>query len=654
MESAALSAVDSALVVDDEPAAAAEIRDRLVRLRVRTVMIESDGEDALDHARRSRPDIVLMSSELHGRIDGIEAADTFQRVLDVPVVLMTSRADPRSIARAKACTPRGWLPRPFREGDLAMVVEIALQRHALESQHKQRELGFAAALASVGDGVIATGAGGRITFMNAIAEVLTGWRSEDAIGQPADTVFQVVEEQTRMPLSAFVGGKAFHGRLDTPLLLVTRGGELIPVDGRMASPSGLDGQGFGVILAFRDVRRHRLAENAARRAADQLKHGQRLQAIGQLTGGVAHDFNNLLTVINGYADELLESRAWDPRTLRIIQRIRQAGARSAALTSRLLTFSRSRDGSPAESDPHILIDEISDLLRRKLGEDVELVTRLKHGSGRVPVEPSQFEQIVMNLAINARDAMPQGGRLVIETSKVTFDEPTETAERIAPGDYILMRVTDTGFGMDQKIMEQIFEPFFTTKPEGKGTGLGLATAYGIVREAGGQILVYSHPGSGTVFKVYLPAIGEESSTAGESEPAAAVAQAIDGGTILLVEDDPDVCEFASEAIAQCGGIVMAAANGLEALELANDLPSLDLLVTDIVMPSLTGVELARRLRVTRPELRVIFVSGYPDDVPVGPGDTFLQKPFSGAQLAHAVRLALAAKATPGTRQSAPE
>ena len=261
-----------------------------MRLHVRSVGIESDGDRALDHARLSRPDIVLMSSELRGRLDGIETADTLQRVLDIPVVLMTARTDARSIARAKACTPRGWLPRPFREGDLAMVVEMALQRHTIDSQHKQRELGFAAALASVGDGVIATDAAGRITFMNALAEVLTGWRSEEAIGQPADAVFQVLDEQTRTPLSAFVGGRELHGRLDAPLLLVTRDGELIPVDGRMASPSGLDGQGYGVILAFRDARRHRLAENAARRAADQLRHGQRLQAIGQLTGGVAHDF----------------------------------------------------------------------------------------------------------------------------------------------------------------------------------------------------------------------------------------------------------------------------------------------------------------------------------------------------------------------------
>jgi two-component system cell cycle sensor histidine kinase/response regulator CckA len=650
MDSAGLSVIESALVVDDERSAAEEIRDRLVRLRVRSVGIETDGDGALEHARRARPDIVLLSSDLRGRLDGIETADAFQRVLDIPVVLMTARADPRSIARAKACAPRGWLPRPFREGDLALVVEIALQRHTIESQQKQRELGFAAALASVGDGVIATDARGRITFMNALAEVLTGWRSEEAIGQPADTVFQVVDEQTRMPLSAFVGGRLLRQRLDAPLLLVTREGELIPVDGRMATPDGLIGEGFGVILAFRDARRHRVAEHAARRAVDQLKHGQRLQAIGQLTGGVAHDFNNLLTVINGYADELLDSREWDPRTHRIIHRIRQAGARSAALTTRLLNFSRSRDGSTADSDPHALIDDISDLLRRMIGEDVQLVTRLQHGSGRVPVDPSQFEQIIMNLAINARDAMPNGGRLAIETSRITFEEPTETAVRIGPGDFIQLTVSDTGVGMDSKVRGQIFEPFFTTKPEGKGTGLGLATVYGIVREAGGQILVYSHPGSGTVFKVYLPVVdGPQTSEVAEASDD--TAQSMEGGTVLLVEDDPDVREFAAATIGDCGIVVLTAASGREALEIASEIPGLDLLVTDVVMPSMTGTELVQQLRVMRPALRVLYLSGYPEDVPGASGNGFLQKPFSGAQLVRAVRQLLAAR-NPGTHQSA--
>ena len=334
----------------------------------------------------------------------------------------------------------------------------------------------------------------------------------------------------------------------------------------------------------------------------------------------------------------------------MIHRIRQAGARSAALTTRLLTFSRSRDGSPAESDPHILIDEITDLLRRMIGEDVQLVTKLKHGSGRVPVEPSQFEQIVMNLVINARDAMPNGGRLVVETSMVSFDEPTETTERIGPGDFIQLSVSDTGFGMDSKVREQIFEPFFTTKPQGKGTGLGLATVFGIVREAGGQILVYSQPGKGSVFKVFLPAILEAPQP--EAEPAAMLesTEPIEGGTVLLVEDDPDVCEFACAAVGNCGIVCMSATNGREALEIANDLPGLDLLVTDIVMPSMTGPELVRRLRVTRPNLRVLFLSGYPEDVPVGAGDGFLQKPFSGAQLAQAVRRLMVVRTPKETRQ----
>ncbi|MFM8532651.1 MAG: ATP-binding protein, partial [Acidimicrobiia bacterium] len=302
---------------------------------------------------------------------------------------------------------------------------------------------------------------------------------------------------------------------------------------------------------------------------------------------------------------------------------------------------------------HVLIEEISDLLRRMIGEDVRLVTRLKHGSGLVPVEPSQFEQIVMNLAINARDAMPTGGRLAIETSLVSFSEPTETTVRIGPGDFIQLSVADTGSGMDSKLREQIFEPFFTTKPHGKGTGLGLATVYAIVREAGGQILVYSQPGQGSVFKVFLPAILRPAQPAVDAAPAVERAEPLDGGTVLLVEDDPDVCEFASAAIGNIGIVVMMAGSDREAIEIANDLPALDLLVTDIVMPSITGVELARRRRMTRPSLKVRYLSGYPEDVPIGTADGFLQKPFSGAQLAQAVRRLMIGLTARETHRSAP-
>lgn len=633
MDFAGLSIIDRVLIVDEEPAAAQELRHRLLRLRIQGVGIESDARRALEDARRERPDIVLMNSALTGAMDGIEAIDAFQRLLDIPVVLMTGRTDARSIERAKACSPRGWLQRPFREGDLALVVEVAMQRHVLERRRRQQELRYATALDSIGDGVIAADVEGRITYLNAVAEALTGWRSDEALGAGPGIV-QVIDEHTREPLpSPMTHGLAGHGK---PVLLVTRTGELIPIDGRTTALEGSD----GIVFVFRDTRRHRLAESAARRASDQLRDGQRMQALGQLAAGVAHDFNNLLTVINGYSDELLGKGGWDPRTQRLLERIRRAGTRSAELTARLLSFSRGGGAAMAHSEPDVLIADISDMLRRLIGEDVRLVTRLNYRGARVAIEPVQFEQIVMNLAVNARDAMPRGGTLAIATSRASFSEPTVTHERLGPGEFVQLTVSDTGQGMDPSVRAHIFEPFFTTKPRGKGTGLGLATVYGIVRDAGGEVVVYSCPGSGTVFKVFLPVVEEQSAAIAPPQDAAE-ADSIETATVLLVEDDPDVREFASVVISECGFRVISVANGLAALTLARTVGAFDALITDVVMPAMTGTELAARLRPDMPGLPVLFLSGYPEDELKDGGEMFLQKPFTRHELTLALRRLLA-------------
>ncbi|MFA5907359.1 MAG: response regulator [Vicinamibacterales bacterium] len=629
------------LVVEDEAMVAAELHAHLRKLRLEVIGTERTWPMAVETARRARPDLVLMNTSLEGQFDGIEAAKVIQGTLGIPVVLLTTRTDAQAIALAKACSPVGCLVRPYRSGDLAISIEMALHRHAIERQLRQRELQYAAALATVGDGVLATDRDGRVTFMNPEAEALTGWRAAAAISQPADHVFQLVDEATRQPLHSAILAAIGEGHpLDATQNLLAGHDGLIPIDRQIAVLRGPDGLVSGAVVAFRDLRARRLAESAARRAEDQLREGQRVQAIGHLAGGVAHDFNNLLTVINGYAEALVEMGGWEPRVAKMLNGIHQAGRRSAALTSQLLSFSRKDAPSAQTVAPNDLIAGIIDMLQRLIGEDITVVTTLRPNIGCVNVEPSQLEQIVMNLVLNARDAMPAGGRVVIETAAVTFNEPTANPDSIPAGRYLVLSVSDPGVGMKPDVQRRIFEPLFTTKPAGKGTGLGLATVYGIVRNAGGRVVVFSAVDKGTVFKVFLPL--SELEPAGATSPVAAAPEPAGWETVLLVEDDGDVREFAAVAISRFGFRVITAPTGIEALALCEADPSLiSLLVTDVVMPSMSGPELAARVRALVPGLRVLYLSGYPEDAlgQAGPGaaTAFLQKPFTSAELAGAIR-----------------
>jgi two-component system cell cycle sensor histidine kinase/response regulator CckA len=381
-----------------------------------------------------------------------------------------------------------------------------------------------------------------------------------------------------------------------------------------------------------------VVDDAARRAEDQQRHGQRMEAIGHLACGIAHDFNNLLTVINGYANALVEEGGWDPRVARMLAAIHKAGTRSTLLTSQLLAFSRKQTPETQAIDLNDLVRGLDEMLQRLIGEDVTLMTRLDPAISAVRADGGQIEQVVMNLVLNARDALPRGGRVRVQTAAVTFDEPTASPSSIPCGDYVMLSVTDTGVGMKPHVREHIFEPFFTTKELGKGTGLGLATVYGIVRQAGGHILVYSAVGLGTVFKVYLPVA--VAATDG-SDVAAVSPEPWGSETILLVEDDPDVCEFASLAISHFGFKVLTAQSGAEALALCETYPErIDLLVSDVIMPIMNGPDLAARVRLVRPGIRVLFLSGYTDDVVAGRGletDAFMQKPFSSEGLARKIR-----------------
>jgi PAS domain S-box-containing protein len=384
----------------------------------------------------------------------------------------------------------------------------------------------------------------------------------------------------------------------------------------------------------------------------QLRQSQKLEAVGRLAGGVAHDFNNMLAVINGYSDLLLLQREVLPgaHVQGPLQEIRKAGERAAALTKQLLALSRKQLLAPRVLDVNALIQDLDKMLRRLIGEDIELVTLLGPEAGAVRADPGQLEQALLNLAVNARDAMPHGGRLLLETGCERLDGQASVFHPdLVPGNYVTIQVADTGCGMSEATLSHIFEPFFTTKPAGQGTGLGLATVFGIVKQSGGHITVESRVDAGTRFRIYLPQAGDPA----DAEPGPSRSALPRGqGTILLCEDEPMVREMVRTILETSGYRVLGSLDPVEALQIAREHPGrIDLLLTDVVMPQMSGRQLAEKLLAQQPDLKVVFMSGYTDDAVLRHGIrddevAFLAKPFTPLDLIQAISAQLAARAVP--------
>jgi two-component system cell cycle sensor histidine kinase/response regulator CckA len=472
---------------------------------------------------------------------------------------------------------------------------------------------------------------GPASYLNAAGRRLLGIGSEEVVSlaeHRPEWAQKLILEQA-IPTALRVG--AWSGETE----LFNRAGEEIPVSQVLIAHKGPAGAVEFLSTIARDIRGQKHLEG-------QLRQAQKMEAVGRLAGGVAHDFNNLLTVILGYSEVVLSGLSPDAPLRDVMEQIRMAGQRAARLTRQLLAFSRKQVLQPIVLDLNALLGDLEKMLGRVIGEDIDLVVRPAPGLWRVKADAGQMEQVLMNLVVNARDAMPQGGRLTLETANAELDDTYVHAHAEAhAGEHVLVSVSDTGCGMDSVTKAQVFEPFFTTKGLGQGTGLGLSTVYGIVKQSGGHIEVYSELAKGTTFKVYLPRV--------EAEPRSNQSSASFSGnstgseTLLLVEDEDAVRGLASLSLHLSGYKILEARNSAEALRMCEQHPGpIDLLVTDVVMPDMGGRELSARLTCLRPGLKVLYLSGYTDDAVVRHGVlsaevAFLQKPFTVAALARKVR-----------------
>ncbi len=520
------------------------------------------------------------------------------------------------------------------EGALGMFTDIAERRLAEETRNR-----LAAIVESCGDAIIGEDLSGTIVSWNRAAHRLFGYTSEEAVGKKVDMLIPA----DRQSEAARLFERSRRGEHVEPFETVRlrKDGSAMPVSLTVSPIRDANGQVSGTSGIARDLTDQKRAEAELRRSEEQLRQAQKMDAIGSLAGGVAHDFNNLMSVVVGYTNLMLAHLPEDAPDRKDIAEVLRAGEKAVALTRQLLAFSRRQVLQPAVLDLNQVVHGFEQMFRRLLGANIDLALVTHTPLGRVAADPSQIEQVIMNLVVNARDAMPRGGTLTIETSNRHIDA-SQAAQHIdlAPGPYVVLSVTDTGEGIEAAIRERIFEPFFTTKPVGKGTGLGLSTVFGIVRQSGGHVTLESTVGKGTTFQVLLPLCEQPV----ERSSVPVDVKGLEGSeTILLVEDDEQVRKLTHAILRRSGYHVLEAQNPGEALILSEEYPDrIHLLLTDVIMPRVSGRTLSQRLWRERPDMKVLFMSGYADD-PVGlqdvldAGAAFYAKPVVPATLQKKVR-----------------
>jgi len=591
------------LVVEDEKIVAMEIQQRLTEMGFQVIGITDSGEDAIHQANELKPDLTLMDIRLKGGIDGIEAAEKIRSRYDIPVVYLTAFADDETVQRAKKTEPFGYILKPFEEREIFTTIEMALYKHQMEKKLKESEQWFSTTLTSISDGVIATDKNGKIIFMNPVAEKLTGWKMQVAMGLDLTEVFYIVDETKRNRLinPVFQVLETDHiAEIANSTILIGKDQSERLIEDSAAPIRDSQGITKGVVLVFRDVTQKRKLEM-------DLQKAQKLESIGMLAGGIAHDFNNILTAIIGNISLAKLDQDLNEELSEILTEVEKAADRAKKLTRQLLTFARG--GAPLKrvvSIDKVLSDAVEFALR---GSNVRCEIILPQKLLTFDVDPEQVTQAIYNIIMNAKEAMSEGG--TIHVTMETIDVLQNDKLPLNLGRYIKISIIDSGIGIPRKHLPLIFDPYFSTKQ--KSTGLGLTIAYSIIKKHGGNILVESEIKKGSIFNIYLPLVETQ-----EIEEAEEVAYIDKKGKFLIMDDEEFIRDIGQRLLTKYGHQVEIVSDGAEAIERYEHAKKLgqpfDAVILDLTVPGgMGGKETMEKLRTIDPQVKAIVSSGYSND-----------------------------------------
>jgi PAS domain S-box-containing protein len=582
------------LVVEDSKVTAKKIKKILEKTGAEVVATVATAQKAIQSAMMYFPDLILMDIILEGDLDGIDAAEQIQNKLDIPIIYITAYATADFLKRARSTRPFGYIVKPFRDVDLTACMEMAFHKHQIESELEQKRKEMSTILKSVAEGVISTDSDGSIRFINQAAERILGVDEFEATGKQLNNFLQFNDLKSGKSIEIPRAKGSSPGSCRETGLLTSRLKEEIIVEYSSSPLVDSTGNLTGQVLVISDL-------TEQRRLEEKFQQSQKLEIFGRLAGGIVHDFNNVLTGIIGNTELSLLQTHPGSEIHSELKETRHLAEKAAGLTRRLLSYSRPHPTVLQPTNLNEVIKDTSRLLNRLIGEDIRLIIETPADLKNCLADPAQIEQVLMNLAVNAKDAMPEGGELTIKTDNVILQR--DTLPGISSGPCVLLSVADTGTGMDMETQEKIFDPFFTTKDNEKGTGLGLATVKSIIRRHQGTILVESRPGSGTSFRIYLPTVIESDVAVLESIGSSSQA------TLLLVDPQKWVRKIICRTLIPKGYEVFSTSTFTEAVDLFRQRGTeLDLLLTEVRLPGGTGPELFQLLKSQNPDLKALFLS----------------------------------------------